>query len=162
MRRECRICNSKFDYCAQCMLIKNPFKEAGYCGEDCYHISMILQKYGSKMATATETIKKGIAVRALSGARDVDNVANNALSDVFIVNDRSAQMVRVYSTRDLIDRIWGDIDRYANVKGMPAGRIPMSWFGDSPDQGAAEDRIANLLANVHAFKISMALKPSTF
>ena len=111
---------------------------------------------------ATETIKKGIAVRALSGARDVDNISNNALSDIFIVNDRSAQMVRVYSTKDLIDRIWGDVDRYASVKGMPAGRIPMTWYGDSPDQGSAEVRIANLLANVHSFKISMALKPSTF
>lgn len=111
---------------------------------------------------ATDTIKKGIAVRALSGAKDVDNISNNALSDIFIVNDRSAQVVRVYSTKDLIDRIWGDVDRFATVKGMPAGRIPMSWFGDSPDQGAAEDRIANLLANVHSFKISMALKPSTF
>ena len=57
MLRECRICKNKFDYCSPCMLIKDPFKESGYCGEDCYHISMILQRYGSKVATATETIK---------------------------------------------------------------------------------------------------------
>ena len=57
MLRECKICKNKFDYCAPCAITKNPFKSAGYCGENCYHISMILQRYGSKMATATETIK---------------------------------------------------------------------------------------------------------
>ena len=57
MLRECRICKSKFDYCPSCAITKNPFKKAGYCSENCYHISMILQRYGSKLATATETIK---------------------------------------------------------------------------------------------------------
>jgi hypothetical protein len=57
MLKECRICKNKFDYCGPCAIVKNPFKNAGYCGEDCYHISMILQRYGSNVATATETIK---------------------------------------------------------------------------------------------------------
>lgn len=57
MLKECRICKNKFDYCGSCTIVKNPFKKAGYCGEDCYQISMILQRYGSKVATATETIK---------------------------------------------------------------------------------------------------------
>lgn len=58
MLRECKICKSKFDYCPSCAITKNPFKNAGYCGEDCYNISMILQRYGSKLSTATETIKE--------------------------------------------------------------------------------------------------------
>lgn len=53
----CRICNAEYEYCHSCAITKNPFKNAGYCDENCYHISMILQRYGSKMATATETIK---------------------------------------------------------------------------------------------------------
>ena len=57
MLRGCKICTSKYDYCPSCAITKNPFKNAGYCGEECHHISMILQRYGSKMATATETIK---------------------------------------------------------------------------------------------------------
>lgn len=57
MLRGCKICKNKFDYCPSCAITRNPFKNAGYCDENCYHISMILQRYGSKMATATETIK---------------------------------------------------------------------------------------------------------
>ena len=58
MLKECRICKTKFDYCHSCAIVKNPFKNAGYCCEDCYHISMILQKHGSKVITATEAIKE--------------------------------------------------------------------------------------------------------
>lgn len=58
MKQSCRICQNIFDYCHSCAITKNLFKNAGYCGEDCYHISMILQKYGSKVATAAETIKE--------------------------------------------------------------------------------------------------------
>lgn len=57
MLRGCKICKNKFDYCPPCAITKNPFKNAGYCDENCYHISMILQRYGSKLLTATETIK---------------------------------------------------------------------------------------------------------
>lgn len=57
MAKTCRICNNKVDYCPTCAIIQNPFKRAGYCGENCYHISMILQKYGSHDATASETIE---------------------------------------------------------------------------------------------------------
>ena len=57
MKQQCRICKNEFDYCAPCAITKDPFKNAGYCGEDCYHVSMILQRYGSKLANATETVK---------------------------------------------------------------------------------------------------------
>lgn len=55
MKQQCRICEKIFDYCNHCVIIKNPFKNAGYCDEDCYHISMSLQKYISKDATIEET-----------------------------------------------------------------------------------------------------------
>ena len=57
MLRSCRVCDSKYDYCPSCALVKNPFKNAGYCGEDCYHISMILQKHRGRRATAKETVE---------------------------------------------------------------------------------------------------------
>ena len=57
MKYNCRICSRVYDYCHSCALTKNPFKKAGYCGEDCYHISMILQKYGSGNATAEQTVE---------------------------------------------------------------------------------------------------------
>lgn len=57
MKKQCKICSSTYDSCNACSLTKNSFKSAGYCCENCYHISMILQRYGSKMATASETLK---------------------------------------------------------------------------------------------------------
>lgn len=58
MKQSCRICQNIFDYCHSCAITKNLFKNAGYCGEDCYRISMVLQQYGSKAITAAETIKE--------------------------------------------------------------------------------------------------------
>lgn len=57
MKYNCRICTSNYDYCHSCAITKDPFKNAGYCGEDCYHISMILQKCGSHCATAKDTVE---------------------------------------------------------------------------------------------------------
>ena len=57
MSKECRICKTKFNYCPSCAIVENPFKKSGYCGEDCHHISLILQRYGSNIATATETMQ---------------------------------------------------------------------------------------------------------
>ena len=58
MKQMCKICNNEYSYCHSCAITKDVFKNAGYCNEDCYHISMILQKYGSKMITASEAIEE--------------------------------------------------------------------------------------------------------
>ena len=52
----CKICNNEYNYCHSCAITKDVFKNAGYCNEDCYHISMILQKYGSKVIAASEAM----------------------------------------------------------------------------------------------------------
>lgn len=58
MKQTCKICNNEYTYCHSCAITKDVFKNAGYCGENCYHISMILQKYGSKVITASEAAKE--------------------------------------------------------------------------------------------------------
>ena len=58
MKHMCKICNNEYTYCHSCAITKDVFKNAGYCGENCYHISMILQKYGSKVITAAETMEE--------------------------------------------------------------------------------------------------------
>ena len=58
MKQACRICSNEYSYCHSCAITKDVFKNAGYCGENCYHISMILQKYGSKVITASDTMKE--------------------------------------------------------------------------------------------------------
>lgn len=113
-------------------------------------------------SSMNETIQKGIAVRALSGARDMGNINNDLLSDAFIVNAREEARVYVYTTKDLIDKLWSNIQTYTELEGMPGGLVSMKWLGGDPDASAAGERIANLLADIHAFKLSMSLKPAVF
>lgn len=56
MKQMCKICNNEYNYCHSCAITKDVFKNVGYCNEDCYHISMILQKYGSKVIAASEAM----------------------------------------------------------------------------------------------------------
>jgi hypothetical protein len=58
MKQPCKICQKIYEYCGPCAITKDLFKNAGYCGEDCYHISMILQRYGSKLLSASEAVKE--------------------------------------------------------------------------------------------------------
>lgn len=58
MRQTCKICINEYSYCHSCAITKDVFKNAGYCDEDCYHISMILQAYGSNAITASDAVEK--------------------------------------------------------------------------------------------------------
>lgn len=58
MKHNCRVCTTEFSYCHSCAIAKNIFKNAGYCDENCYRISMILQKYVGKAITALEAMKE--------------------------------------------------------------------------------------------------------
>ena len=58
MKQVCKVCNNEYSYCHSCAITKDVFKNAGYCNEGCYHISMILQKYVSKVITAPEAINE--------------------------------------------------------------------------------------------------------
>lgn len=106
-----------------------------------------------------DALTEGIAVRALSGAKELGNSTNEMLSDVFIVNDRAARQVRVVSTPQLVKRIWSNLKDYVEVIGLPT-HVAMTWQGESPNDGDASIRIANLIANLHQAKLSMSLKPA--
>ena len=56
MKQQCRVCVEKIDYCDSCAIVKNPFKNAGYCDEDCYHISLILQSRVVNAITPVEAL----------------------------------------------------------------------------------------------------------
>ena len=58
MKQQCRVCSQRFDYCDSCAIIKNPFRNAGYCDEDCYHISLILQSRDVGTITSEDTMVK--------------------------------------------------------------------------------------------------------
>ena len=56
MERTCKICTTAFDYCPTCAVKPSIFKKAGYCSEECYHISMAIQEYKSGVTSAEETV----------------------------------------------------------------------------------------------------------
>ena len=45
MKQHCRTCKEIYNYCHSCAITKDLFKNAGYCDENCYHISLILQAH---------------------------------------------------------------------------------------------------------------------
>ena len=57
MKQSCRTCQKIFDYCHSCAVVKNLFKNAGYCDEDCYCISLALQSYSVGATTAEKTME---------------------------------------------------------------------------------------------------------
>jgi hypothetical protein len=56
MERTCKICNTTFNYCPTCAVKPSVFKKAGYCSEECYHISMAIQEYKGRVISAEEAI----------------------------------------------------------------------------------------------------------
>lgn len=58
MKQQCRVCEKIFNYCHSCVINKDLFKNAGYCDEDCYHISLTLQGYAVNDITSEEAISQ--------------------------------------------------------------------------------------------------------
>lgn len=70
-KQTCKICSNEVDYCGACAVVKDTFQNAGYCDEDCYHISMIIQQYIGKVITADEAMKE----------LEKHNISNKTLND---------------------------------------------------------------------------------
>lgn len=57
MKYTCKICGKEYEYCHSCSLTKDVFKNVGYCGENCYKISMLIQSYRSNVTSAEDAAK---------------------------------------------------------------------------------------------------------
>ena len=58
MKQQCRVCEKIFNYCHSCVVNKDLFKNAGYCDEDCYHISLTLQSYAVNDITSEDAMAR--------------------------------------------------------------------------------------------------------
>lgn len=61
MKQQCFVCQKVYNYCNSCAIVKDPFKNAGYCDEDCCNISLILQRYSGNNSTAEEAMSELLA-----------------------------------------------------------------------------------------------------
>lgn len=105
----------------------------------------------------SKAIEYGVALRALSGARDMNNSMGLSLSNCLIINDRKSHRVRVFTTDRIMRNIANNLEKHIHTHGMPTS-ISQSWVGRSNSWEKASQRIAHLLAATHQFKLTMSLK----
>lgn len=85
MKCTCKICGKKYEYCHACSLNKDIFRNNGYCGKDCYDISMLIQQYRSNALDPKDAMELlelyGIdKMMLVSGvAKYVDEIKNKAM-----------------------------------------------------------------------------------
>lgn len=127
-----------------------------------HYLNILASRPGAKdlVNEANTVLKQAVAVRALTGARNITNNITK-LSEMLIVNDRSAQRVRVVPTAILFSKIFDKIDEYTLTKGLPT-HVVSKWIGEGPNLDDAYLRITNLIATMHSFKLSMSLLPNAF
>lgn len=104
-------------------------------------------------------IEYGVALRALSGARDMNNAMGMSLSDCLIINDKKSSSVKVINTKSIMNKLNSkNLHHYIHTSGLPTS-IGQSWVGNSKHSwDNASKRIAHLLATTHQFKLTMTLK----
>ena len=102
---------------------------------------------------AHESFRVSALLMAFEGYR-----AGAAKADVFIVNDNTTGRVRVYNIADLVLAATSTVNSFAvTANGGPISAIQLKneW-----NEGGYPGRITELLASVHAQKISVTLSPS--
>lgn len=106
-----------------------------------------------------KAIEYGVALRALSGARDMNNAMGMSLSDCLIINDKKSSCVHVINTSTIMNKLNNkNLHYYIHTSGLPSS-IGQSWVGNSKHSwDNASKRIAHLLAATHQFKLTMTLK----
>jgi hypothetical protein len=67
----------------------------------------------------SKAIEYGVALRALSGARDMNNSMGLSLSNCLIINDRKSHRVRVFTTDRIMRNIATNLDKHIHTHGMP-------------------------------------------
>ena len=105
------------------------------------------------------TIRYAVAVRAITGAR---NIGFEKLSNYFIVNIRGLQRIRVFSSSDILKALspyFGIFnENYFKIEGLPErNSLPNVW-NDVSVQG----RITQILAELAKIKISASLTNEFF
>jgi hypothetical protein len=122
-------------------------------------------RFDGERKEAHDIMKKGLIARALGGVEQVKSATGK--SDLFIVNSRADRKVYVYTTNDLLQKIWGNLDKYVNIKNYPEGLVGGNVWIESDKENPkpnfldAQTRIANVLAEIHKNKISISIPGST-
>lgn len=99
-----------------------------------------------------EEMRLALFYKSLSG----DNL-NRTSANVFIVNDNQVGKVRAYRVQDLVDKAANNIKMLSGVKLNNKTFGIDTTFRNDWNDGSPEARISNLLADVHATKVSASI-----
>lgn len=110
---------------------------------------------------AHEAAKIAILAKALTG-----NLENRKSATTFIINDNSKageESIQIYDMYDLVKKAITNIDSYAKITGNGKDLSSIHFNNKLVDMqelssDAAINRIANLLLNIHSYKMNVQLK----
>lgn len=102
-------------------------------------------------------------VRGLIGARS-NTATSTSVANLFIVNNRSSNQVRIIDTASMIRKILGinnlaSLDQYIDVKTLPK-KVNNKWVGEKTvnDSKSAQMRITAIIAQLRQKKLSVSIK----
>ena len=109
-----------------------------------------------------DEVKLSILTRALTGIRNIDGFQGD-ISELFVVNDRSRGEnggFHVYSSYDILRAAERKIDKLAKFQELPreGGIRNERCGGIQPSQADANRRVANILIDLHKYKILVSIK----
>ena len=115
------------------------------------------RKANANLELAHIAMKLTILAKALTG----QGLGKTGVADTFIINNRSAKRIEVYSTHEILNRIEKNINDVARFAGYP-DIIKNVWVGKGasgsiPSNASAQVRITNLLAQLSTFKIKASI-----
>lgn len=115
------------------------------------------RKANANLELAHIAMKLTILAKALTG----QGTGKVGVADTFIINNRSAHRIEVYSTHQILDKIERQINTAAKFAGYP-DIIKNVWVGKGaigsiPSTASAQERITHLLAQLSTFKITASI-----
>lgn len=114
------------------------------------------QSIALRNGTATRLMDTTLTLLAFSGYKGATK------ADVFIINDNTSGTVHIYSIRELMNKILMDGQDVTSAVTIKAGEGNPYDLTQKRAKSGYPERITNILAQVHAKKISVSIKPSFF
>lgn len=108
----------------------------------------------SYLQAAHTAMKTTLFAKALTG----QGLGRSGVADTFIVNNRSKKHIYVWSMKEVFDACINNLDS-VKFKNYPE-TISNNWVGSGkkvPSNASAQQRISNLIAKVHTYKLSISV-----
>lgn len=110
------------------------------------------------LQSAHTAMKITLFAKALTG----QGLGRKGIADTFIVNNRTKKHIYVWNMKEVFDSCINNLDTI-KFKNYPE-TISNNWVGSGkriPSNTDAQQRISNLIAKVHTYKLSISISPKS-